>query len=219
MTAVTSSRSTREPIRPVGIEGSGRQATKSVDVKDFNAIQIERLFQADVTRADSFQVRLTADDNILERIEAVREGPTLHIRLAPGSYRLRREAARVDHPADPRGTRRLRSRPGDDPGLRFGPALPRPASGASTPGGIDPGRGRRLRHQRRQHIEAAGIGPRSSTLASGASKLELADWQVNGEKSRSTSSGASSARLRGSAQAAVLRASGRQPSQPGRSDP
>ncbi len=69
-----------------GIEGSGRQATKSVDVKDFNAIQIERLFQADVTRADSFQVRLTADDNVLERIEAVREGPTLA--HSPGPWEL-----------------------------------------------------------------------------------------------------------------------------------
>ena len=45
-------------------------------------------------------------------------------------------------------------------------------------------------------------------LASGASRLELADWQVNGEKLTIDLSGASSARLRGSARAAVLKAEG-----------
>ncbi len=70
------------------IEGSGRRATKVVDIKDFTAIRIERLIDADVTRGESFKVTLTADDNILERIEANREGSTLRIRLAEGNYRL-----------------------------------------------------------------------------------------------------------------------------------
>jgi len=71
------------------IEGSGRQITKAVDAKDFSAIQIDRLLIADVTRADAFAVSLTADDNILERIEVVRDGSTLRISLANGNYRLR----------------------------------------------------------------------------------------------------------------------------------
>lgn len=71
------------------IEGSGRQITKVVDAKDFSAIQIVRLLVADVRRADAFAVSLTADDNILERIEVVRDGSTLRIGLANGNYRLR----------------------------------------------------------------------------------------------------------------------------------
>jgi serine/threonine-protein kinase len=71
------------------IEGSGRQITKAVVAKDFSAIQIDRMLITDVTRADAFAVSLTADDNILERIEVVRDGSTLRISLANGNYRLR----------------------------------------------------------------------------------------------------------------------------------
>ena len=47
------------------IEGSGRQATRTFDLKDFTTIRVERSIAAEVTRADAFGVSLTADDNIL----------------------------------------------------------------------------------------------------------------------------------------------------------
>jgi len=190
------------------IEGSGRQATKSVDVKDFSAIQIEQLFQADVTRADSFQVRLTADDNVLERIEAVREGPTLHIRLASGGYRFReRPRASITLPIlegiDVAGAARATIQ---------GFASDRPfrarASGASTLEGSIRAGDVGFDISGASTLKLSGSARGAQLLASGASKLELADWQVNGERVVIDISGASSARLRGSARAAILKAEG-----------
>jgi hypothetical protein len=190
------------------IEGSGRQATKSVNIKDFTAIQIERLFQADVTQADSFQVRLTADDNILEHIEAVREGPTLHIRLAPGSYRLSEK---------PRASITLPVLEAVDVSGAAGATIQgfdsnRPfrarASGASTLEGSIRAGDVNFDISGASNLKLAGAARTVQVLASGASKLELADWQVNGEKVIIDISGASSARFRGSARAATLRAQG-----------
>ncbi len=194
---------------PAGvIEGSGRKATKTVDVKDFTVIKIEHTLQADVTRADAFQVRLTADDNILDRIEVVREGSTLRIGLARGSYRLQESPrASITLPIldeiDLSGASRATIQ---------GFASDRPfharTSGASTlegsirAGDID------FDISGASTLKLGGSARGARMLASGASKLELAGWQVNGEKLILDVSGASSVRLGGSARAASLKAEG-----------
>ncbi len=122
---------------PAMIEGSGRPATRTVDVRDFTAIQIAQSIQAEVTRADSFQVRLTADDNILGRIRAVGDGSTLRISLEPGSYRFREKPrASIALPALERIEAEGASR-ATIQGFRIGPALPGIAERGQRARGID----------------------------------------------------------------------------------
>jgi eukaryotic-like serine/threonine-protein kinase len=190
------------------IEGSGRRATKVVDIKDFNAIRIERLIAADVTRGESFKVTLTADDNMLDRIETNREGSTLRIRLAEGNYRLA-EPPRVSiiMPAleeiDIAGAARATIQ---------GFASDRPfharMSGASSLEGSIRAGDVDFDINGASTLKLGGSARGARLLASGASRFELADWKVEGEKLTIDVSGASSVRFRGSAKAAVLKAEG-----------
>jgi hypothetical protein len=76
--------------RAVGaIVGSGKPATKGVDVVGFNAVEAHCPCTVEVTRGDAFRVSLTADDNVLEHWKAVKEGATLTLDLEEGNYRLR----------------------------------------------------------------------------------------------------------------------------------
>jgi hypothetical protein len=75
----------------LGIErivGSGTPATREVDVRDFRAVALSGALQGEITRADSFRVSLTADDNILEHIKVHQDGPTLIVRLGDPDQRL-----------------------------------------------------------------------------------------------------------------------------------
>ncbi len=194
---------------PAGmIEGSGRRATKTVDVKDFTVIKIERSLQADVTRADAFQVRLTADDNILDHIEVVREGSTLRIGLARGSYRLQESPrASITLPIldqiDLSGASRATIQ-----GFESDRPFRAQASGASTLEGSIGAGDVDFDISGASTLKLGGSARGARMLASGASKLELAGWRVKGEKLIIDVSGASSARLGGSARAASLKAEG-----------
>jgi serine/threonine-protein kinase len=190
------------------IVGSGKPATKTVDVKDFTGIQIERMLAADVTRADSFKVSLTADDNVLDRIEVVRQGSTLRISLAPGGYLLREKPhVSITLPAlegiDIAGAARATIQ-----GFESDRPFRARISGASTlegsirTGDVD------LAASGASTLRLRGSAHAARLVASGASKLELAELPVSGEKLMIAASGASSARLRGSARAAVLQAEG-----------
>jgi eukaryotic-like serine/threonine-protein kinase len=190
------------------IEGSGRRATKVVDIKDFNAIRIERVIVADVTRGESFKVTLTADDNILDRIEANREGSTLRIRLAEGNYRLA-EPPRVSivMPAleaiDIAGAARatIQGFASDRP-FRAKMSGSSSLEGSIRAGDVD------FDISGASTLKLGGSARGARLLASGASRFEPADWKVDGEKLTIDVSGASSVRFRGSAKAAVLKAEG-----------
>ncbi len=190
------------------LEGSGQPATKAVDVKDFTSIQVAQSIQADVIRADSFRVSLTADDNLLERIQAVRDGSTLRIGLAPGSYRFReRPRASITLPIleriDVTGASRasVRGFESDRPFLAR-------ANGASTLEGAIKAGDADFDAGGASTIKLQGSARVARLHAGGASTLELADFAVSGEKLMIEADGASTVRLRGSAKAAVLMASG-----------
>jgi serine/threonine protein kinase len=192
----------------VMIEGSGRRATKVVDIKDFRAIRIERLIDADVTRGESFKVSLTADDNILDRIEAIRDGSTLRLSLAQGNYRLAEPPrASIMLPAldalDVAGAARATVQ-----GFASDGPFRARVSGASTVAGSIRAGDVDFKISGASTLKLSGSGRGANLLASGASRFELTDWQVNGEKLIIDVSGASSARFRGSARAAVLKAEG-----------
>jgi hypothetical protein len=70
------------------IVGSGKPATKAVDLSGFKSIEAHCPCTVEFTRDDAFRVSLTADDNVLEHFKAVKEGETLRILLDQGNYQL-----------------------------------------------------------------------------------------------------------------------------------
>ncbi len=66
------------------IIGSGNLMTQEMDFIDFTKLEISHVFQAKVTRSDSFSITITADDNLLEYVVVRKSGNTLHIYLKAG---------------------------------------------------------------------------------------------------------------------------------------
>ncbi len=66
------------------IVGSENQITQEMDFTDFSKVEISHVFQAKITRSDSFSVAITVDDNLLEYIVVRKSGNTLLIYLKAG---------------------------------------------------------------------------------------------------------------------------------------
>lgn len=66
------------------IIGSGNLITQEMDFTDFTKLEISHVFQAKVTRSDSFSIGITADDNLLEYVVVRKSGNTLRIYLKAG---------------------------------------------------------------------------------------------------------------------------------------
>jgi len=66
------------------IIGSGNLITREMDATDFTKLEIGHVFQAKVTRSDSFSVSITVDDNLLEYVVVRKSGNTLRIYLKAG---------------------------------------------------------------------------------------------------------------------------------------
>jgi serine/threonine-protein kinase len=190
------------------MEGSGKRATKSVDLKDFAAIEIDRLMAADITRADSFRVSLTADDNVLDLISAARNGSTLRITLAKGNYFLRQR---------PRATISLPILEGivlggtshaTIQGFSSDHPFRSQVGGASKLEGSIKAGDTELTVGGSSTIALSGSARGLHLLAHGASSLQLGDLSIGAGNLTIEATDASSAQLRGSAHAAVLRAQG-----------
>jgi len=68
--------------------GSGKEASKKVKVADFTSLEVHVPFQVTITSGDTFSTVLTADDNVLPHIGAVKEGSTLKLFIDPGIKQL-----------------------------------------------------------------------------------------------------------------------------------
>jgi len=66
------------------IIGSGNLITQEMDFTDFTKLEIGHVFQAKVTKSDSFFVSITVDDNLLEYVTVRKSGNTLRICLKGG---------------------------------------------------------------------------------------------------------------------------------------
>jgi RNA polymerase sigma factor (sigma-70 family) len=63
------------------LRGSGKEATKEFKLADFTTVDIGHVIHVDITRGDKFRVVLTADDNLLDLVQAAKDGATLRISL------------------------------------------------------------------------------------------------------------------------------------------
>ncbi|MFC1962516.1 head GIN domain-containing protein [Chloroflexota bacterium] len=65
------------------VTGSGKLGTRDMDYSDFTKIEVGYAFDIDITKADSYSVRITVDDNLYEYLDINKRGDTLHIGLKP----------------------------------------------------------------------------------------------------------------------------------------
>lgn len=67
------------------LRGSGNTVTQTYDFSDFDKVVISHAFEADITAADTYQVEVTVDDNLVEHLRIEQEGDTVTIGLAPNT--------------------------------------------------------------------------------------------------------------------------------------
>ena len=69
------------------ITGSGHVVIEEKNFADFTTVDVRNVFEAEIVQADSFNITITADDNIIERIEVSQDEATLKIRFPSHIYR------------------------------------------------------------------------------------------------------------------------------------
>jgi hypothetical protein len=81
------------------IEGSGNLTTKSFDFGDFIRVEAANGIQLELSHSNTFNVELTADDNVMEYIEVNKSGNTLKVKpKANTAFRSATMIARVTMP-------------------------------------------------------------------------------------------------------------------------
>lgn len=114
------------------VVGSGNLTTQELDLADFTKIEISHVFQARVTRSDSFSVSLTVDDNVLEYVTVRRSGSTLFVYLESGCTYIRTtKIIEITMPSLDRMSLSGASQ-GEVSGFRSSTSLELEASGASS---------------------------------------------------------------------------------------
>lgn len=66
------------------VSGSGTPVTKQYDYAGFTGLRVDNAFIVTATRAETFSVAVTVDDNLVERLRVELKGDTLHVGLDPG---------------------------------------------------------------------------------------------------------------------------------------
>ena len=66
-----------------GVKGSGKVITKEFQLADFTTVEVSRTLRVELTRADSFRVAITTDDNLMPHIQALKDGSTLRLSVEP----------------------------------------------------------------------------------------------------------------------------------------
>ena len=78
------------------VVGSGKQVTREYELGGFTAVDIANAFRPDISRADSFSIVVTIDDNVVEYLRVDKEGSTLRVYLESGnSYTFRSDPPTV----------------------------------------------------------------------------------------------------------------------------
>lgn len=68
---------------PFGVTGSGKTETRKFDHTGFTKLDIGAAFEYDVSRADTYAISITLDDNLFQYLDIEESDDTLHIRFKP----------------------------------------------------------------------------------------------------------------------------------------
>ncbi|MFC1982736.1 head GIN domain-containing protein [Chloroflexota bacterium] len=61
--------------------GSGNLETKDYDFNEFSKVEISSAFEFEISQSSSYSISVTADDNVIEKVQVTKEGETLKIGL------------------------------------------------------------------------------------------------------------------------------------------
>ena len=67
------------------ITGSGEVIMREFDYGDFTRIEVGYAFNAEITQADSYLIKISLDDNLFEYLDIKKSGDTLRITMEPGN--------------------------------------------------------------------------------------------------------------------------------------
>jgi hypothetical protein len=61
--------------------GSGNLETKDYNFSDFSKVEVSSAFEFEISQSSSYSISITADDNVIEKVQVTKEGDTLKIGL------------------------------------------------------------------------------------------------------------------------------------------
>ena len=71
---------------PGGLVGSGNLETEAYAFSDFTEIEIGSAFEFEIRQSSSYNISITADDNVMEYVQVSQVGQTLKIGLRTGTW-------------------------------------------------------------------------------------------------------------------------------------
>jgi hypothetical protein len=63
------------------LNGSGKIIDRNIDISDFDSIEARGIFEIEINNSDSFQVTLSTDDNLINRVLLSVDGKTLLMKI------------------------------------------------------------------------------------------------------------------------------------------
>ena len=68
------------------IVGSGEIVSKDYSFKDFTNLEISSFFKYEISRSDSFSVKVTTFQNVIDQLDITQSGQNLSVRFKPGVF-------------------------------------------------------------------------------------------------------------------------------------
>ncbi len=82
-----------------GLRGSGNLVTETPTITGFTSVSAAMGFNVEITESSTFSVRVTLDDNLVDKLRVTKVGDTLSLSLDPGAYLSRTLRAVITMPA------------------------------------------------------------------------------------------------------------------------
>ncbi len=161
-----------------GVVGSGKLATRDMDLSGFSRVDAGGTFVVDIVRSDSYGVAITADDNLFSYLDVAVAGDTLRLGLRGGySFGQITVKARVAMPSL-RGVSLSGASRGTVTGFQSSEDLAVDLSGASTLRGDVQAGDTRVETSGAGSLALSGSGGDLSLSGSGGSRADLPDFAV-----------------------------------------
>ena len=142
-----------------GLTGSGTPVTETVSITGFTSVSAAMGFRVEITESSTFSVRVTVDDNVVDKLRVTKAGDTLSLALDPGIYTFMSLRAVVTMP--------------DIEGLEFSGGSRGAISGFVGLASLD------LELSGGSHVEVDGSAGDLMVDASGGSTLDLEAFPVH----------------------------------------
>ncbi len=142
-----------------GVTGSGTPVTETPSITGFTSVSAAMGFRVEITEASTYSVRVTVDDNVVDKLRVTKTGDTLSIALDPGIYTFTSLRAVVSMP--------------DIEGLELSGGSRGSISGFVGLASLD------LELSGGSHVDVEGSASDLTVDASGGSILDLSGFPVN----------------------------------------